>query len=469
MNTKKKRIIILIVAAILWLVLSYLYSVEKEKKNYESDNGYSVNYSEASNATGVVKEFDITASQTTYALAEGIEIDGFTYNGEVPGPELRVELGDTVRVNFTNDLPQETTIHWHGVRVPNAMDGVPGVTQDPIQPGESFVYEFTPKDAGTFWYHPHVRTSEQVERGLYGTLIVEDPADPEYSQDVTWVVDDWRITETGELNEAFNTNHDLMHDGRWGNVITVNGSSDEQLSVKPGERIRLRLVNVSNGRVYTPDFSRLDAALIAVDGMKVAGVMSANGFELAPGNRIDVDISIPQTYAGKTIVITDTYTRNINTLGKIVVGDMGDTVATPDFEYPIATDVSSWVNATNEPVDYEYVLDAERTDTGIVWTMNGEVYPNGEIAEFEKGEFVKIRFTNNSGRLHPMHLHGQFFKVLAKDGALVNEGYLRDTVLVNGKETVDVGMVPLDEGTWANHCHILEHAESGMVTAITVK
>jgi FtsP/CotA-like multicopper oxidase with cupredoxin domain len=98
----------------------------------------------------------------------------WAYNGQVPGPVLRVRLGETLRVHFTNNLPEETTIHWHGVRLPNAMDGVPGVTQPPVPPAGEFVYEFTPKDAGTFWFHPHVRASEQVERGLYGVLVVED-------------------------------------------------------------------------------------------------------------------------------------------------------------------------------------------------------------------------------------------------------------------------------------------------------
>jgi FtsP/CotA-like multicopper oxidase with cupredoxin domain len=422
-----------------------------------------------STASGVVQEFDLRAAESSFELTKGITISSFAYNEQIPGPELRVALGATVKVNFRNDLPQPTTIHWHGVRVPNAMDGVPGVTQEPIEPGESFVYEFTPKDPGTFWFHPHVRGSEQVEKGLYGVLIVEDPEDPEYTQDVVWVVDDWRITPAGKLDERFNTGHDLSHDGRWGNVITVNGSVDEQLHVKPGERIRLRLVNVSNARVYVPDFSPLEAGLIAADGMPVSGVSSATGIELAPGNRIDVDITVPTGFRGKTITVTDTFTRATNRLGQIIVADE-DAVSTPAFDYPLAKIMPLWSTAVEADVDAEYVLDARRGgEYGIEWTINGKTFPEAEAITLRSGEFEKIRFTNESARLHPMHLHGQFFKVLARNGKPVNEGFWRDTVLLKRDETVDVGLVPVDEGEWANHCHTLEHAEAGMMTTVIVE
>jgi len=128
--------------------------------------------------------FELLAAPAELALVDGGKLRVWAYNGQVPGPTFRVRLGETVRVNFTNRLPQATTVHWHGVRVPNGMDGVPHVTQGPVEPGESFIYEFTPKDAGTFWFHPHVRSSEQVERGLYGVLVVEDEKPAPYDRDV---------------------------------------------------------------------------------------------------------------------------------------------------------------------------------------------------------------------------------------------------------------------------------------------
>jgi FtsP/CotA-like multicopper oxidase with cupredoxin domain len=242
-----------------------------------------------------------------------------------------VRLGETVRVRFTNRLPQPTTIHWHGLRIANAMDGVPGITQAPIEPGETFVYEFTPKDPGTFWFHPHLRASEQVERGLFGILIVDDLQPAPYSRDVVWVLDDWRLDRDGAIHPEFNTRPDLAHDGRWGNVVTVNGRLEERLVVVAGERIRLRLLNVANGRVFAPDFSSLDAQIIAVDGMYTARPLEPSGFELAPGNRLDLDIVVNAEQRGQRLTVIDRFTRH-NRLADIEVGE--DSVETPRFPSP---------------------------------------------------------------------------------------------------------------------------------------
>ena len=160
----------------------------------------------------------------------GRNLDVWSYNAQVPGPTIRVRVGQPLRVDVSNHLSQPTTIHWHGVRVPNAMDGVPRVTQAAIAPGASFSYRFVPKDAGTFWYHSHENGSEQVERGLYGALIVEDEAPSPFNRDVVWVLDDWRLGRDGQIEPRFSTAHERMHDGRRGNVVTVNGHHHETLA-----------------------------------------------------------------------------------------------------------------------------------------------------------------------------------------------------------------------------------------------
>ena len=425
-------------------------------------------YPQEQKRIGDIVEIDIVANEGEVEIFDGHSTNVWNYNGTVPGPEIRVRKGDMIRIHFINNLPQPTTMHFHGVRVPNKMDGVPGITQDVVRPGESFVYEFTPKDAGTFWFHPHENSSEQLERGLYGTLIVEDEYIEKYSRDKVWVIDDWLFGEDYQLYPHFVTPHDLSHDGRWGDVITVNGSSNETLRVQPGERIRLRLVNVSNGRIYKTNFGVLRAMVIAVDGMYVREAFDANGFVLAPGNRIDVDIIIPNEPASRSFVIYDEFTRNPNTLGEIVVA--GDKVETPLFPYPANKRVPDWFNAVSAPVDKQYVLDARRTyDDSIEWTMNGEVFSNHTPLTLNHGEFNKIQFVNQSFRLHPMHLHGQFFKVISRNGQPVNEQYFRDTVFVGSQETVSIGLVPVDKGNWLNHCHIVEHADAGMVTSIIVQ
>lgn len=431
-------------------------------------------YPRHASPNGTVREFQLVAAPSKVALFDGRTFDAWAYNGQVPGPTLRIRLGETLRVVFTNELPQPTTIHWHGVRLPNAMDGVPGVTQAPIAPGETFVYEFTPKDAGSFWFHPHLRASEQVERGLFGALIVEDTIPPPYGRDELWVLDDWLLTRDGALFPEFNTRHDLAHDGRWGNMVTVNGHNTPRLEVSPGTRMRLRLLNVANGRVFSLDFSGLDAMVIAVDGLYAARSFDPSGFELAPGNRLDLDVVIPADAAGRKFPIVDRFTRRPIPLADILVS--GDRLPTPQFASPARAHVPAWRQPEGAtPVRAELRLNARRGGTfGLQWTINDVAMDHATRALPEHrerlpiGEFSRLRFVNDSARLHPMHIHGLFFKVLARNGRPVEEPHFRDTVLIHAKETVDIGTVPEDSGRWMLHCHILEHAESGMMTIIDV-
>lgn len=419
-----------------------------------------------------VKSFEIVAAPTTVPLPTGQTIQMWAYNRQVPGPTLRIRLGDTLRVTFTNLLPQPTTIHWHGVRVPNAMDGVPGVTQRPVEPGQTFVYEFTPKDAGTFWFHPHFRASEQVERGLYGVLIVEDPEPQPVARDELWVIDDLLLDPSGEIAPQFNTRHDLAHDGRWGNVVVVNGKSRPELRMSPGERLRLRLLNVANGRVFLPDFGALRPEIIAVDGLYAAAPVDARGFELAPGNRIDLDLVAPPALAGSRVPVVDRFTRQAIALADIVVSSSAATDA-PLFAIPVGSRIPDTASAS-EPLELR--LNAEPGGPfGIAWTINGmatnplDHAAGGEHYALRLNEPRRVRFVNESYRLHPMHLHGMFFRVVSRDGRPADEPFTRDTVLVHPKETVEVVTVPTEPGLWMAHCHVLEHAEAGMMTLLDVQ
>ncbi len=171
------------------------------------------------------------------------------YDGMSPGPTLRVKQGDALKVRLVNNLKQDTVVHWHGLRLPNAMDGVPYLTQQPIAPGASFDYHFVPPDAGTFWYHTHFLSSEQLARGLYGVLVVEEPAPVAVDRDVAIVVDDWRLTEDGIIQPSFGNFRDAMMAGRLGQYITLNSQDTLDLPVKTNERLRLRLINAANARI----------------------------------------------------------------------------------------------------------------------------------------------------------------------------------------------------------------------------
>lgn len=426
-------------------------------------------YRENPESTGQVRSFELTAAPAEWGVVPPYRTAVWAYNGTVPGPVLRIKLGETVKVKLTNKLTQSTTMHWHGIRVPNAMDGVPGVTQPPIEAGGSFTYQFTPKDPGTFWFHPHLNSPEQIERGLQGALIVEDPKEPRYSQDLVWVLDDWLFENGASIYDQFVTGHDLAHDGRWGNVASVNGRYLPSIPVKAGERLRIRLINAANGRVFSPTFDGLSPKVIAVDGMLAGAPFPLAQFNLAPGNRLDLDLVIPKEAAGKSLAVSNHFGRSPQTLAFLNV-EANTVVKTPAFEPPKAAHFPAWTEALAVPVAHEFILDAERGGPyGISWSIDGKTGHENLAATLPYGKFSRLRFTNQSGRLHPMHLHGQFFKVLARDGEPAQENFWRDTLLIGPKQSVDVGLVPLDKGLWANHCHILEHAEAGMMSTLKVE
>lgn len=430
-------------------------------------------------ASGATVEIDLVAAPTELPLIDGRTLRVWAYNNQVPGPTLRARVGDTLRVRFRNDLPQPTTIHWHGIRLPNAMDGVPGVTQPPIPSGGTFTYEFKLKDAGTFWFHPHLRGSEQLERGLYGLLLVDEAGSSPFSREEIWVLDDWQLDQAGQIESAFNTRHDLAHDGRWGNVITVNGVKRPTLPWYRGERVRLRIVNVANARIFAPDFGALPAKVVAFDALPTDEPLPASGLELSPGNRVDLDVEIPADWnGGQSIAVQDRFGRRIESLVEIAVaGSVGATksVSTPLTNPRLTPDLS--YAASIEPTE-TFRLNARRGGPfGIEWTINGEAMrheehaPSGHMAPYRLpvGAWTRLRFINESFRLHPMHIHGQFFRVIERDGRRALELHWRDTVLIHPKETVDVAMFPRDLGAWMLHCHIQEHAESGMMTLVSVE
>jgi FtsP/CotA-like multicopper oxidase with cupredoxin domain len=230
------------------------------------------------------------------------------YDGTLPGPEIRIRQGDRLRVVVENGLGESTTVHWHGVRVPNTMDGVPHLTQPPIEPGERFAYEFEAVDAGTFWYHPHQRSFEQVGRGLAGPLIVEEPEPLRVDRDVIWMLGDWRMTKSGEISDDFGNRHDIHHSGRVGNTVTINGRVPESFAVRRGERIRLRLINAANARIFALDFTGHEPVVVAIDGQPVTPHAPENGLVvLGPAMRADLVLDMTDEPGSRAAVIDRFY------------------------------------------------------------------------------------------------------------------------------------------------------------------
>jgi len=393
----------------------------------------------------------------------------WSYNDQIPGPLIRAKVGTTMVIDFANRLKEPSSIHWHGLRIENAMDGVPGVTQDPVGPGENFRYRLKLEDAGTFWYHPHFNSSEQLERGLKGVFIVEEAEKQPWSQDWVWLMDDWLLQKDGTIYPQFNTGRDLMHDGRWGNASTINGNFRPEFQAKPGERIRLRLINGANARIFSPHIEGLSANIIAVDGKPVTKIFALDRFVLSPGNRIDLDIRIPEQSGGKIFIVEDRFTRKAFKLGSIKV-NQSDPIKSPEFIPPTEADFIPAQMFEKVKVAKTWDLNAIRGGKfGIGWTMNQKLWPDADKVNYPLGVPRKIVFKNSSSRLHPMHIHGVFFRVLERNGQKAVEQFTRDTVLVGPRESVTIGFVPEHIGIWLTHCHIQEHAEAGMMTTIEVK
>jgi FtsP/CotA-like multicopper oxidase with cupredoxin domain len=229
------------------------------------------------------------------------------------------------------------------------------------------------------------------------------------------------------------------------------------------------MVNVANARVFLPVVAQLSPLVIAVDGMLAKSPFAFKQFYIVPGNRVDLDLIIPADAAGKTFTVQDTFSRNNIDLAFIQI-ESAAAVVTPVFKAPQARHFPLWSDALKILVEHEFILNAKRGGAyGISWTIDDKAWPEGKPYELKAGKFTRLRMTNKSSRLHPMHLHGQFFRVIARNGLKVEELFWRDTVLIGPKESIDIALVPMDKGVWANHCHILEHAEAGMMSTILVK
>lgn len=413
------------------------------------------------------------------------------YGERVPGPELRVRQGGRLAVAFDNRLPQSSTIHWHGVRVPNAMDGVPGLTQTPVAPGESFDYVFEPPDAGTYWYHPHQSSVEQVGRGLYGVLIVEEPEPIRVDREEVWVLDDWRMTQEAAIVEDFDNFHDHSHGGRIGNTVTLNGAIPESWPVRAGERVRLRLINAANARFFALKFTGHAPQLIALDGQPCTPHALPEGrIVLGPAMRADLLIDMSGRPGERFPLVDDHYQRFAYRLL-----DIAYEAGAPLREHALDAPIALTANPLPAPdlgsaVRQRVVLGGGamgglasatfRGETlglrdiaraGKVWALNGVVADRvamDPLLTLTRGQSAVIELVNQTAFDHPMHLHGHSFRVLSRDGRPVPHGIWQDTVLVAPRERVEIGFVAHSPGDWLFHCHILEHMAAGMSGIVRV-
>ncbi len=426
------------------------------------------------------------------------ETDVWCYNNSVPGPEIRVIQGDRLKIIFANDLDEATTVHWHGVRVPNGMDGVPYLTQTPVAPGASFVYEFDAIDAGTFWYHPHQRGFEQVGRGLYGPLIVEEPDPIRVDRDITWVLDDWRLMKSAQISDDFANGHDMSHNGRIGNTVTINGMVPSTFPVQRGERIRLRLINAANARIFELDFEHHEPVVIAMDGQPVSPHVPTNArVILGPAMRIDVILDMTAD-PGNRSMISDVFYKDLEyQLVDIQYDDSplrqqipdwpislkANPLAEPDISQSARHEIQFTGGMMGQMVMQQMGITQTKTENGgmgsmmnmmhsnKMWFING-VAAEGHVMEpmltLQRNHHYVIEMTNATAWHHPVHLHGHSFRVLSRDGVATRHQEWQDTVLMAPRERVEIALVADNPGDWMFHCHILEHMAAGMMGVIRV-
>ena len=230
---------------------------------------------------------DLVAREVEWEYAPGQSVRGFAFDGEIPGPTIEASAGDTIECRLTNELPQATTIHWHGIRVPAPMDGTEAV-QPPVEPGQTFEYRFVVPDAGTHWYHSHVNETEQLERGLYGALVVRGPDEPTLDRERVLLLDDLKLGPDGDLS-PFGDHHEL-HEGREGEVLLVNGRQEPELDLAAGQVERWRIVNAANTRYVRLSVGGRPFSILGTDGGLLPAPLQAEEVLLTPGDRVDLAV-----------------------------------------------------------------------------------------------------------------------------------------------------------------------------------
>ncbi|MCM3270857.1 multicopper oxidase family protein [Paenibacillus elgii] len=458
-------------------------NMEETQASSKTTNGQTV---QPTVLTG--KEINLTASVSNQEIASGKTLPVWTFNNSVPGPQIRVKQGDTVKINLKNQLPEPVTIHWHGVPVPNAMDGIPGVTQNAVQPGQSFMYEFKADVPGTYWYHSHQDSVNQLDRGLYGSFVVEGKNEEKVDRDYTLMLDEWMSSgempgmnmSGGNMSGMDHSTMNMGHDMSMYDLYTINGKSGslvDQLPVKQGDKVRIRLINAG----YLSHQIHLhghEFKVIATDGQPInnSDILKDNVINIAPGERYDIEFVANNP--GKWLIEDHGNNAAIKGMKATIAyeGAAAGSDKANESEKLAAVDMSRYGQAgkANFTLDQKYTLEytmnlnTEMKNEEMGYTINGKTFPETEPINVKKGDTVKVRLVNNSKTDdHPMHLHGHFFQVLSKNGKpLEGSPLMKDTLNLKPGDEYVVAFEAANEGNWMFHCHDLHHASAGMVTEL---
>ena len=410
-----------------------------------------------------------------------VEIWSFEKGGFAP--TLTAEQGQELSVIVKNDVDQQMTVHWHGIRVPNTMDGVPYLTQKPILRGNSFHYQFASDDAGTYWYHTHTNSVEQLGRGLLGALIIKEPKEYPVDEDHVIVLNDWLLNKQAKIDEDFDNKHAMSHSGRWGNITTANGKYRPVFFFQPHSRVRLRLINSSTARSFIPSFEGLEnVTLIAIDGHPIVPRPYQPLF-IAPGMRFDVVVDIPSSQnafrisdQNKGVFSTDATSKlfYIQPKGSAKRASMMKKIPDALPENPLAKPNLNLAKTHQIQLKGGMMgigmIEAMR---GVFWSINDEFMSKAidyekPILSLKKNQSYLFQIENQSNFEHPIHFHGHTFQILSYNNQKLKNPYWSDTIYLKPYEKADIAFVADNPGLWMFHCHILSHQVSGMMGVIEV-
>lgn len=422
-----------------------------------------------------ILEINLIAEVASVEISPGQRVAAWTYNGTIPGPLIRLTVGDRLIVHFTNKLPSPTTVHWHGLRVPIQMDGVPGASQPPLDTGGTFTYDFIVPDAGLYWYHPHVMSATQVGFGLYGAFLVDDPSETfSIADQRVLVLSDIDVTDKGTLEDPGTGGSTGMAFGREGNTLLVNGRNHPRLTLRSGVTERWRVVNTAKSRFFQLDpGAGMSFTKIGDDGGLQEYSEQVETLVLAPGERADVfytPTARPGTeYGMHALLFNRGYgsveARRSEDLFAILMADTPPATPTPHPKVTRAIEPIDHAGAT--PVAMTFGIEQSSIDKTFNYTINGKPLDRIPPLKATVGETQIWTVTNTTAWSHPLHLHGFFFQVLDKDGKPRRPLQWKDTVSVPFKDSLKV-IVRFDDrpGSWMYHCHILDHAEGGLMSAV---
>jgi FtsP/CotA-like multicopper oxidase with cupredoxin domain len=428
-------------------------------------------------ADGVV-EIDLRAADFAWDPGTGVALDdGLAFDEQVPGPLIEAKRGDIVRVNFTNDTDMDLTLHWHGLRVSDEMDGVMQM-MDPVKPGDTFTYELALQDAGFYWYHPHMSGDTVLERGLYGAIVVREADEGRADCELPLVLDDILLDdETWQIEPPDTDMMQLM--GRLGNVLMANGRSDRRIAVTKGQNVLMRFVNASNARFWDLRIEGHTMTVVATDGGFVAEPWTVDHLPVVPGERYTVLVEATgepgETYRlmnarfqlheeGGDMIEFDPLGDGENPVLSLVYGD-GEVDGTP-WVQP-TPDAPGWDRAP-ELFGHQWLLEEDMMGGSV--TIDGETWPDVPTVTVAADMETTFEVNNASEMHHPFHIHGNRFQLLAIDGEPVTTPPAwKDTWDVPPRTIVTFASALDNPGDWMLHCHILEHAEDGMAGMMTVE